>query len=189
VDGRSGNISVKEGNLVKANDVELVTIMQIQPVYVTFTVPEQQLDAIRARLRAGKLAVRATPQGSQDQTDEGTLTFIDNAVDQNTGTIKLKGTFTNGSARLWPGRFVDVLLTLNQRPNVIAIPSKAVQIGQSGKYVFVVKPDQTVEMRTVVTGDPVNGLVEVQQGVQAGEKVVTEGHIRLASGTRVKVQS
>ena len=189
VDGRSGNISVKEGNLVKATDIELVTITQIQPVYVTFTAPEKQLDAIRQRMRAGKLLVRALPQGSQATSDEGVLTFIDNSVDQNTGTIKLKGTFANTTSRLWPGQFVDVVLTLSQRPNVIAIPSRAVQMSQGGQYVFVVKPDQTVEMRTIVTGEAVGALVEVTKGVQPGEQVVTEGHIRLAPGSHVKVQS
>ncbi len=189
VDGRSGNISVKEGNLVKLNDIELVTLMQIEPVYVTFTVPEQRLDAVRQRMRAGKLTVLATPQGNQTGGAQGVLSFIDNSVDANTGTIKLKATFPNGDARLWPGQFVDVVLTLNQRPDVIAVPARAVQIGQAGQYVFVVKPDQTVEMRTVVTGDTVGELVEVREGVRSGETVVIDGHIRLASGSRVKVLS
>jgi multidrug efflux system membrane fusion protein len=188
VDGRSGNISVKEGNLVKATDIELVTITQIQPVYVTFTVPERQLSLIRERMAAGRMPVRAIPQGSSI-TEVGELTFIDNSVDQNTGTIKLKGTFTNATAKLWPGQFADVILTLNQRPNIVAIPVQAVQIGQAGQYVFVVKQDQTVEMRAVVLGDTAGDFVEVTKGVQAGETVVIEGHIRLASGSRVKVQS
>ncbi len=189
VDGRTGNISVKEGNLVKANDIELVTVMQIQPVYVTFTAPEKQLETIRQRMRGGTLAVRATPQGSTADPAQGKLTFIDNMVDQNTGTIKLKGTFANSTNALWPGQFADVVLTLSQRPNVVAIPSKAVQIGQQGNFVYVLKPDQTVEMRTVVTGASVGSLVEVEKGVQGGESVVTDGHVRLAPGARVKVLS
>jgi multidrug efflux system membrane fusion protein len=189
VDGRTGNISVKEGNLVKATDIELVTITQIQPVYVTFTVPERQLPVIRDRMRAGKLVVRAVPQGSGTTAEEGALTFVDNAVDQATGTIKLKATFVNGASRLWPGQFCDVVVTLGRKPDVVAIPNQAVQTGQAGRYVFVVKDDRTVEMRPVVIGESVGGWVEVQQGVQAGETVVTEGHIRLASGSKVRAQS
>ena len=186
-EGRSGNMSVKEGNLVKLNDIELVTITQIQPVYVTFTLPERQLAAVRERMKSGKLLVSATPQG-QNAADSGALTFVDNSVDMNTGTIKLKATFANTAARLWPGQFCNVSLRLSEKPNVIAVPSRAVQVGQQGNYVFVVKSDSTVEMRTVITGESVNDLVEVQ-GVQPGESVVTEGHVRLAPGSRVKVQS
>lgn len=189
VDGRTGNIAVKEGNLVKANDIEMVSVMQIQPVYVTFPVPERQLGAVRDRMNAGRLTVQATPQAPGAPTEEGVLTFIDNAVDQNTGTIKLKATFTNTASRLWAGQFVDVVLTLAQKSNVITIPFKAVQVGQGGSYVYVVKPDQTVEMRNVIPGENNAGRVEVQQGIAQGETVVTEGHIRLAPGARVKVQS
>ena len=189
VNGRTGNISVKEGNLVKANDVELVSIMQVEPIYVTFTVPESQLPGIRARMRSGKLGVRATQKGDTGVADEGALSFIDNSVDQTTGTIKLKGTFSNDSGHLWPGQFVDVVLRLGERQNVVSVPARAVQIGQQGSYVFVVKPNQTVEMRDVVTGPPGGDMIEVRQGVAAGETVVTEGHIRLASGSHVKVSS
>jgi membrane fusion protein, multidrug efflux system len=189
VNGRSGNIAVKEGNLVKANDIELVTLTQVQPIYVTFTVPEKQLPVIRARMKAGKLRVRAVRQGDDAQFDDGTLTFINNAVDASTATIKLKATFTNAAATLWPGQFVDVVLTLGQRLEVVAIPAKAVQMGQSGRYVFVVKADQTVELRNVVVGATVNDLIEVEKGVRAGESVVVDGHIRLAHGSRVRVQS
>jgi multidrug efflux system membrane fusion protein len=186
-EGRSGNMSVKEGNLVKLNDIELVTITQIQPVYVTFTLPERQLASVRERMKSGKLLVSATPQG-QNAADSGALTFVDNSVDTNTGTIKLKATFPNTASRLWPGQFCSVALRLSEKPNVIAVPSRAVQVGQQGNYVFVVKSDSTVEMRTVTTGESVNDLVEVQ-GVQPGETVVTEGHVRLAPGSRVKVLS
>ena len=189
VDGRTGNIAVKEGNLVKANDIEMVSIMQIQPVYVTFPAPEKQLGAVRERMKAGKLLVKATPQAPGAATEQGVLTFIDNSVDPNTGTIKLKATFTNSAAHLWAGQFVDVVLLLNQKPNVVTIPFKAVQVGQGGSYVYVVKADKTVEMRTVVPGDSNDGMVEVQKGVEQGETVVTEGHVRLAPGSRVKVLS
>ncbi len=189
VDGRSGNIAIKEGNLVKANDLEMVSLLQIQPVYVTFPVPEDQLGPVRDRMHTGTLKVRATPQAPGASTEEGALTFIDNAVDPNTGTIKLKATFPNGNSHLWPGQFVDVVLTLSQRPNVITVPFKAVQIGQSGSYVYVLKPDQTVELRDVVPGETSGDVIEVRKGVEPGESVVTEGHIRLAPGSRVKVLS
>jgi multidrug efflux system membrane fusion protein len=185
--GRSGNLSVKEGNLVKLNDIELVTIAQIQPVYVTFTIPERQLHDVRQRMTAGKLLVAATPQGQTD-TQSGELTFVDNSVDPNTGTIRLKATFANASARLWPGQFCNVSLRLNERPNVVAVPARAVQIGQQGNYVFVVKQDSTVEMRNVTTGEAANDLVEVK-GVKPGETVVIDGHVRLGPGSRVKVLS
>jgi multidrug efflux system membrane fusion protein len=186
-DGRSGNMSVKEGNLVKLNDVELVTIAQIQPVYVTFTIPESQLHGVREKMNAGKLLVSATPQG-QTEAQTGALTFVDNAVDPNTGTIKLKATFPNTVARLWPGQFCSVALRLSEKPNVVAVPARAIQIGQQGNYVFIVKKDSTVEMRVVTTGESVNDFVEVK-GVQPGETVVTDGHVRLAPGSRVKILS
>jgi multidrug efflux system membrane fusion protein len=186
-DGRSGNMSVKEGNLVKLNDIELVTIAQIQPVYVTFTIPESQLHGVREKMQGGKLLVSATPQG-QTEAQTGALTFVDNAVDPNTGTIKLKATFANTVARLWPGQFCSVALRLSEKPNVVAVPARAIQIGQQGNYVFIVKKDSTVEMRVVTTGESVNDFVEVK-GVQPGETVVTDGHVRLAPGSRVKILS
>jgi multidrug efflux system membrane fusion protein len=169
------------------NDIELVTIAQIQPVYVTFTIPESQLHGVRERMKAGKLLVSATPQG-QAEAQTGALTFVDNAVDPNTGTIKLKATFPNTVARLWPGQFCSVALRLSEKPNVVAVPARAIQIGQQGNYVFVVKKDSTVEMRIVTTGESVNDFVEVK-GVQPGETVVTDGHVRLAPGSRVRILS
>lgn len=190
VSGRTGNIAVKEGNLVKATDIELVSIAQIHPVYAAFTVPEKQLADVRQRMSGGTLAVTAVPQGSTaGPVEAGALTFVDNAVDQATGTIKLKATFNNAGSRLWPGQFVDVVLTLGRKPGVITIPTQAIQIGQAGRYVFVVKQDETVEMRSVSIGESVAGMAEVLQGVAAGERVVTDGHIRLATGSRVRVQS
>ncbi len=185
--GRTGNLSVKEGNLVKLNDIELVTIAQIQPVYVNFPIPERQLGAVRERMRAGKLMVSATPQGQKDP-QVGELTFVDNAVDQNTGTIRLKATFPNNSAHLWPGQFCSVSVRVSEKQNVVTVPARAVQIGQQGNYVFVVKQDKTVEMRNITTGETANDMVEVN-GVQAGETVVTDGHVRLGPGSRVKVLS
>ena len=188
IDGRTGNLSVKQGNVVMANSQELVTINQVQPIYVTFAVPEAQLPAIKRYMAERKLAVRAGPQDSPEDEETGTLTFIDNAVDMTTGTIKLKGTFPNSDRKLWPGQFVRVTLRLTIQPNAIVVPNQAVQTGQNGSFVYVVKPDRTVEMRPVTTGARVDQDMVVDEGLQLGETVVTEGQLRLAPGSRVVVR-
>ena len=188
IDGRTGNLSVKQGNVVMANSQELVTINQVEPIYVTFSVPEAQLTAIKRYMGQQKLPVRAGPQDSPEDQETGTLTFIDNAVDMTTGTIKLKGTFTNSDRKLWPGQFVRVTLRLTTQPNAIVVPNQAVQTGQNGSYVYVVKQDRTVEMRPVTTGARVDQDMVVDQGLQLGETVVTEGQLRLAPGSRVVVR-
>ena len=187
VDGRTGNLAIKQGNLVKATDVELVTILQIQPVYVTFGAPEGQLSEIRARMKSGRLTVHASTQSQGGPSADGTLTFIDNSVDNTTGTIKLKATFSNASAEFWPGQFLNVSLRLSELPNSIVIPAAALQNGQSGNYVFVVKSDDTVEMREVKVGPKAGTDISIEKGIQAGERVVTEGHVRLVPGTRVRI--
>jgi multidrug efflux system membrane fusion protein len=188
IDGRTGNLSVKQGNVVMANSQELVTINQVEPIYVTFAVPEAQLPAIKRYMAERKLAVRAGPQDSPEDEENGTLTFIDNAVDMTTGTIKLKGTFPNSDHKLWPGQFVRVTLRLTTQANAIVVPNQAVQTGQNGSFVYVVKQDRTVEMRPVTTGARVDQDMVVDQGLQLGETVVTEGQLRLAPGSRVVVR-
>ena len=188
IDGRTGNLSVKQGNVVMANSQELVTINQVEPIYVTFAVPEAQLPAIKRYMAERKLAVRAGPQDSPEDEETGVLTFIDNSVDMTTGTIKLKGTFPNTDHKLWPGQFVRVTLRLTIQPNAIVVPNQAVQTGQNGSFVYVVKQDRTVEMRPVTTGARVDQDMVVDQGLQAGETVVTEGQLRLAPGSRVVVR-
>jgi len=188
IDGRTGNLSVKQGNVVMANSQELVTINQVEPIYVTFSVPEAQLPAIKRYMAERKLAVRAGPQDNPADEETGVLTFIDNAVDMTTGTIKLKGTFANSDRKLWPGQFVRVTLRLTIQPNAIVVPNQAVQTGQNGSYVYVVKQDRTVEMRPVTTGARVDQDMVVDQGLQLGETVVTEGQLRLAPGSRVVVR-
>ena len=188
IDGRTGNLSVKQGNVVMANSQELVTINQVEPIYVTFAVPEAQLPAIKRYMAERKLAVRAGPQDSPEDEETGVLTFIDNSVDTTTGTIKLKGTFPNTDHKLWPGQFVRVTLRLTIQPNAIVVPNQAVQTGQNGSFVYVVKQDRTVEMRPVSTGARVDQDMVVDQGLQAGETVVTEGQLRLAPGSRVVVR-
>jgi len=189
VNGRTGNLNVHLGNVVKANpDNPIVTINQVEPVYVTFSVPQQELPAIKQHERAGNLKVEAIFPEADQKPASGKLTFIDNAVDLTTGTIKLKGTFVNQDRRLWPGQFVNVVLTLAEQPNAIVVPTQAVQTGQQGQYVFVIKPDQTAEARPVKAGRTVNGMVVIEEGLKAGEKVVTDGQVRLVPGTKVEIK-
>ena len=188
IDGRTGNLMVKQGQVVKATDIDLVTINQISPIYVTFSVPEAQLPDIKRYMSMGKVKVLATPEkeGSTDFV-QGDLTFIDNTVDMTTGTIKLKGTFTNETGKLWPGQFVRVVLRLAQRPDAITVPTQALQMGQDGQFVFVVKADNTVESRPVVVGPRVDQDAVIEKGLSVGEKVVTEGTLRLVPGSHIRI--
>jgi multidrug efflux system membrane fusion protein len=190
INGRTGNLAANEGNLIKANaDNPMVTINQIQPIYVTFSVPEQYLNEIKKYMTAGKLGVEAFISKEDVISEQGVLTFIDNTVDMTTGTIKLKGTFANKGKRLWPGQFVNVLLTLTMQPDAIVVPSQAVQAGQSGVYVFVIKSDLTVESRPVVVDRSLDGESVIKKGLQPGEKVVTDGQIRLVPGAKVEIKT
>jgi multidrug efflux system membrane fusion protein len=185
IDGQTGNLGVKVGSLVTANQTELTTIARVQPVLVTFTVPAIHLGTIKSHMAMGKLPVTATPQDTAAQPAPGVLSFVDNAVDMTTDTIKLKATFDNPDRRLWPGQFARVSLRLTTLDNATVVPSQAVQTGQDGQYVFVVKDDQTVEQRTVTVGQRVQDDTVVQKGLKAGETVVTEGQLRLEPGSRV----
>jgi membrane fusion protein, multidrug efflux system len=188
IDGRTGNLTVKPGNVVNANTSSLMSITQVQPIYATFSVPETHLSAIRRYMAQGKLAVQATPQdGSTNKAAQGVLTFVDNNVDSATGTIKLKGTFPNSDRQLWPGEYVNVVLRMAVRQNALVVPNQAVQTGQDGTYVYVVKDDQTVEMRPVTAGLRVDQDLVIDKGLEAGETVVTEGQLRLAPGSRVQI--
>jgi multidrug efflux system membrane fusion protein len=186
IDGRTGNLTVKQGNIVSPNVMELMTIAEVHPIYVTFSVPESQLSDIKRYMAKGKLQVTAHPQDNAADSETGVLTFIDNTVDPTTGTIKLKGTFQNADNKLWPGEFVRVTLQLTTRPNAIVVPNQAVQTGQDGQFVYVVKQDRTVEMRPVVTGTRVDQDLVVDSGLKPGETIVTEGQLRLAPGSRVQ---
>ncbi|MEI9974477.1 MAG: efflux RND transporter periplasmic adaptor subunit [Ignavibacteriota bacterium] len=189
IDGRTGTCTVKPGNIVMANSMELCAINQIEPIYVTFGVPESQLPAIKQYMAQGKLPVRAQPQDDTSAPAEsGTLTFVDNSVDVTTGTITLKGTFANADHRLWPGQYVRVTLRLTTQANATTVPNEAVMTGQNGSYLYVVKPDHSVETRTVVAGARVGQDMVIASGLQAGETVVTEGQLRLAPGSHVVVR-
>jgi multidrug efflux system membrane fusion protein len=187
-DGRTGSLQFHEGNVVKAPDDTLLTINQIHPIYVAFAVPEQYLPEIKREMREKTLKVMATFQ-NMDAPPQGELTFIDNAVDMTTGTIQLKATFPNESNALWPGQFVQVTLTLSELTNAIVVPSQAVQTGQNGQFVYVVKPDQTVEERPVTIGITYQDMTVAQQGLKTGETVVTDGQLRLAPGVKVNIKS
>jgi multidrug efflux system membrane fusion protein len=179
---------VKQGNVVAANTTDLMTITEVQPIYVTFSVPEAQLGEIKRYMGQGQLPVHAAPQADAGIQETGVLTFIDNSVDATTGTIKLKGTFPNSDNKLWPGEFVRVTLGLTMRPHATVVPNQAVQTGQDGQFVYVVKQDRTVEMRPVVTGTRVDQELVIDRGLQPGETVVTEGQLRLTPGSHVQVQ-
>lgn len=187
VDGRAGALAVKLGNLVKANDVDLVTIHQVKPVYVAFSVPESLLPQVRRQMGAAPLEVLAAAPGRTASQERGKLTFVDNQVDRATGTIRLKATFANDAARLWPGQFVEVTLRLGRREGALVVPARAVQTGQAGEFVYVVHPDHTVEMRRVRTGLRAGQELVVEEGLRSGEVVVTEGQLKLAPKMKVRV--
>ena len=189
LDGYAGRILIQQGNLVKANDANpLVTINQIVPVYASFSVPEQNLAVIREHQAAGDLGVQASLPSGTHAPAGGRLSFIDNSADTTTGTIRLKAEFPNTDTALWPGQFVNVTLTLYQQPNALVAPSQAIQNGPNGQYVFVVKPDKTVEVRNVKVDRAVGDDSVIADGLKPGETVVTGGQLRLAPGSRVKIQ-
>ena len=189
ISGHTGSLLVQPGNIIKANDVPIVVINQITPIYVAFAVPEQNLPEIKKHMLAGALKTEAIIPADGKPLEPGFLTFVDNAVDDATGTIKLKGTFENRERRLWPGQFVNIILTLTIRPKAILVPSQAIQTGQEGPYVFVVKPDLTVESRAVAVDHSLDNLTIVTKGIQPGETVVTDGHLRLVPGGKVELRS
>ena len=189
IDGQTGAITIQKGNVVKANDVPLVSINQITPIYVTFSVPEQDLANIKRYQASGDLSVEVSVPQSGKKSVKGKLTFIDNKVNTTTGTIMLKATFANQDRALWPGQFVDVVLTLTTERNRVVVPSQAVQTGQQGQYVYVIKDDLTAELRVVAAGRPYGDLIVIDKGIAAGEKVVTDGQLRVVPGVKVEIKN
>ncbi len=189
--GRTGLLQVHPGNLMRAQDSQpIVTINRITPVYVSFSVPEAQLPTLKRFMAAqGTLPVIASIPADTAGPSTGRVNFIDNAVDPTTGTIKVKGTFPNDDRRLWPGQFVNVTVRLTSDPNAIVVPTPAVQTGQQGTFVFIVHPDQTVELRPVTVARIAGDETVVQTGVAAGDTVVTDGHLRLVPGSRISVKN
>lgn len=187
MDGRTGNLLVQAGNVVKTGeDSPLVVIAQIRPIYVSFSVPDHQLSAIKTYQAKGTVTVEAMLDGGR-RSVVGAVTFVNNTVDPATGTIQLKATFANADSALWPGQFIDVALTLTIEQATV-VPIRAVQAGQKGPFVFVVKPDLTVESRPVTPGRRLATEVVIEQGIASGERIVTDGHLRLLPGTKVEIR-
>ena len=190
ISGRTGALMVHEGNLVRANDATpLVVINQVTPINVTFGIPEARLPELKQYMTRGSVKVEALAPNDTGDPSVGRITFVDNAVDPTTGTIRIKGMFPNESRHLWPGQFVNVTVTLTTDPHAIVVPTTAVQTSQTGQYVFIVKPDQTVELRTVTVVRAADAETVIKQGLKAGETVVTDGQLRLTPGSRISVKS
>ena len=187
--GRTGALLVHEGDLVQANATTLVLINKLRPIDVSFALPQQQLPDVLKYRSEGTLAVQAVDPARNQEIARGVLSFVDNRVDASTGTIQLKATFENAENRLWPGQFVNVVLTLTTEPNAIVIPAQAIQTGQAGRFVFVVKPDRTAEVRPVTIERQAGAESVVSQGLRPGESVVLDGQMRLAAGARVEVKN
>ena len=185
--GRTGALKIDEGNEIKANDMEIAVINQIRPVNIVFSIPEKDFPELKKHMDKGKLSIEAVVPG-QTGIERGTLSFIDNTINPATGTIALKGVFANCDKRLWPGQFVNVVMTLTVKNDAVVVPARAVETGQNGKYVFIIKPDLKAELRPVKTGPVFRDEAVVLEGVAPGETVVTEGQLRLIPGTKVAIK-
>lgn len=188
IEGRTGGLQVHAGNVLKVNETEMLQIHQMHPMYVTFAVPEDNLAAIRKYNAQGTLTVVARDKAGNNPVN-GTLAFINNEVSADTGTIQLKGIFENAGNVLWPGEFANVTLTLTDRPDAIVVPTQAVESGQNGPYVYVVKSDKTAEVRPVTPGETIGQETIIEKGVRPGETVVTDGQLRLLPGSKVEIQT
>jgi multidrug efflux system membrane fusion protein len=190
IDGYVGRALLQAGNMVKANDtISLVVINQVKPVYVNFAIPEQQLPVVRDLMKKNPLSVEVTAPGADKPLAAGRIAFLDNAVDQTTGTIKVRAVFDNAGVALWPGQFVTVRVKLYDQENAIVIPSRALQTGPSGQFVYVVKPDMSAEMRKVVVTRTEGDIAVLAAGpVAKDDKVVVRGALRLTPGAKVTIQ-
>jgi len=185
--GRTGIRLVDQGNIVHATDATgLVVVTQLQPISVVFTLPESELASVQSALTSGPVRILAVSRDDHRQLAEGTLAVLDNQIAQTTGTLRLKGTFPNTDRALWPGEFLDIRLLARTAPNVVTVPSSALQRGPNGYFAYVVKPDSTVETRPLKVGQISDGVAIVDDGVAAGEQVVTAGQYRLQPGARVE---
>ena len=187
IDGRLGAKLVDKGNLVHANDnAPLVTITEVKPIFVSFTLPQETLDDVRENHKGSPLVVYAYSGDGKKQLTEGKLTLIDNSIDQSTGTVHLKARFDNDDERLWPGQFVSLRVVLSTRREVATVPAQTVQNGPNGYYAYVIKPDDTVERRAVDIASIQDGIAVVTKGLSPGERIVVDGQYRLTEGVRVK---
>ncbi|MEI6514659.1 MAG: efflux RND transporter periplasmic adaptor subunit [bacterium] len=189
VSGRTGNLMIHRGNLVKADDAPLVTINQIHPILVRFTLPQQELARVRAGSKRGEIAVLATLSDAEAKPEPGILTFIDNTVEESTGTIQLKARFENATSALWPGQFATVVLQLARQENVVTVPETAIMPGQKGAYVYVKDSQDKVNPRSVTVDRTVSGISVITSGLTAGEEVVVDGQLRLKPGSLVTSRS
>jgi multidrug efflux system membrane fusion protein len=189
ISGKAGDLLISEGTLIKANDVPLVIINQIHPIEVFFSIPQAELSAVRARMAKKKLKVLASLPKDNKPPEEGDLFFIDNAIDKSTGTVQLGALFQNAQESLWPGQFVNVTLVLAVEKEAIIVPSVAIQAGREGKFVFVVKPDNTVTVRPVTARMTAGAETVIEKGLQAGERVVTDGQLRIIPGARIEIKT
>jgi len=189
IDGRVGIRLVDLGNVVHASDTSgIVVITQLKPISVVFTVPEQSLQAVLTENTGGQgLPVTALDRGNTAPLDEGTLTVVDNEIDQTTGTVKLKATFPNNDLKLWPGKFVNARLVLTTRKGATVVPSSVVQRGPQGTYAYVIKTDKSVEMRAIKTAQTENNETVIDDGLKPGEQVVVDGQYKLQPGTHVEI--
>jgi membrane fusion protein, multidrug efflux system len=186
ISGRTGTIALQPGNLVKANDLPIVTVNQLTPIYATFSIPEKLLAEVKRAMAGNELKIEAVIPNEPGSTEAGTISFLDNAVNPATGTIKLKGVFANKLRKLWPGQFTDVVMTLGNRNNAVVVPTNAIQTSQQGQFIYVVKPDYSVEMRQVTATIAVGEDSVVEKGLAAGETVVVDGQLRLTPGAIVE---
>lgn len=189
IDGRVGLIAIKKGNSIKANDVPLATVNEIQPIYVSIALPQNNLPELRAAMAKGPVTVEVRPAGDKGEPIIGKIAFFDNTIDSTSGTINVRSTFDNSDQRLWPGQFVNVSVLVRTDPNALVVAPAAIQAGQNGTYVFVIKDDNTAEARPVTVDRTVDGLAVISKGLSAGEKVVTDGQLRLSNGTHVQIVS
>jgi len=192
ISGRTGSLLIQKGNLVKANDENksLVTVHQLEPIYVTFAVPEKYLGEINRRTKEGKMEVQVYTVENPGSAEPiaGVLSFVNNTVEQTTATIRLKATFQNTDRRLWPGQTINAVLTLGVQPKAVVVPSQAIQSGQSGTYAFVIKQDKTAELRLVSVSRSTNGETVIEKGLSPGEIVVMDGQLLLTPGARVSIR-
>ena len=188
IDGRAGIINIKDGNSIKANDLPFVTINQISPIYVGFTLPQSELPGLRDAMAKGPVAVEVEPGGDSGTPITGKLAFFDNTVDVNSGTIAAKAIFDNNQQRLWPGQFVNVSVTERVDPDALTVPASAVLVGQNTSYVYVIKNGHTAQMRPVTVARTIDGASVISAGLTAGEQVATDGQLRLTNGSKVEIR-
>lgn len=189
ISGRTGTLALHPGNLVKANDLPIVTIHQIRPINVVFSIPEKRLAEVKAAMAAGELKIEALIPDEPGHTEIGTLSFVDNTVNSETGTIRIKGVFANAAKKLWPGRFIDVVMKLASLKNAVTVPANAVQTGQQGQFIYIVKPDKTVEVRPVTVGPATEEEIVIENGLASGETIVVDGQLRLTPGAVIEAKN